>query len=75
VSTRDLFLQVDDENHQKNRHGHVPFMLSDIILAQWRRPVASSIALHLLHWVMRAVTYWRIAIAIETFSFVGLFND
>jgi hypothetical protein len=50
-------------------------MLSDIILAQWRRPVASSEALYLLHRAMHAVTYRRIAIAIKTASFVGVFVD
>jgi hypothetical protein len=50
-------------------------MLSDIILTQWRRPVASSKALDLLHWAMGAVTYWRIAMAIGMASFVGVFVD
>jgi hypothetical protein len=65
----------DDENIKKNRRSHVQFMLSDIILAQWRRPVASSEALDLLHWGMHAVTYWRIAIAIKTATFFGVFVD
>ena len=55
----------DNENIKKRR-SHVQFMLSDIILARWRRPVASSEALDLLHWEMRAVTYRRIAMAIKT---------
>ena len=50
-------------------------MLLDIILAQWRCPVASSKALNLLHWAMRAVTYQRIAMALKTASFVGVFVD
>ena len=50
-------------------------MLSDIILAQWQCPVASSEALNLLHWAMRAVTYWRIAMAIKTATFLGVFVD
>jgi hypothetical protein len=50
-------------------------MLSDVILAQWQRPVASSEALDLLQWVMRAVTYRRIAMAIETATFLGVFVD
>jgi hypothetical protein len=50
-------------------------MLSDIILAQWQRPVASSEALDLLHWAMRAVTYQRIAMAIKTATFLGVFVD
>ncbi len=52
-------------------------MLSDIILAQWQGPVASSEALDLLHWAMCAVTYRCIAMAIKTASFVGVcvFDD
>ncbi len=50
-------------------------MLSGIILAQWQRPVASSEALDLLHWVMRAVTYRRIAMAIKMATFLGVFVD
>jgi hypothetical protein len=59
----------------KKWHSHVPFLLSDIIFAQWRRPVASSEALDLLHWAMRTVTYRLIAMAMETASFVGVFVD
>jgi hypothetical protein len=65
----------DDENIEKNRRSHVQFMLSDIILAQWRRPVASSEALDLLYWAMCTVTYRRIAMAIKTASFLGQFVD
>jgi hypothetical protein len=50
-------------------------MLSDIILAQWWRPVASSEALDLLHQEMRAVNYQRIAMAINTATFLGVFID
>ncbi len=50
-------------------------MLSDIILTRWWRPGASSEALDLLHRAMRAVTYRRIAMAINTASFVGVFVD
>ncbi len=50
-------------------------MFSDIILAQWRRPVASSKALDLLHWAMGMVTYRRIAMAVKTASFLGVFVD
>jgi hypothetical protein len=50
-------------------------MLSGIILAQWPHPVASSEALYLLHQAMHAVTYRRIAMAIKTASFVGVFVD
>ncbi len=50
-------------------------MLLDVILAQWRRPVASSEALDLLHQAMHAIMYWHIAMAIKTASFVGVFVD
>jgi hypothetical protein len=65
----------DDENIEKNHRSHVRFMLSDIILARWRHTVASCEALDLLHWVMHVVTYWRIAMAIKTATFVGVFVD
>jgi hypothetical protein len=65
----------DDENIKKKHHSHVRFMLSDIILAHWRRPVASSEALDLLHWAMHAVTYRRIAMAIKMATFLGVFVD
>jgi hypothetical protein len=48
-------------------------MLSDIKLAQWQRPVASSETLDLLHWAMCTVTYQRIAMAIKTATFLGVF--
>ncbi len=50
-------------------------MLSGIIPAQLRRLVASSKALDLLHWVMHAVMYRRIAMAIKMASFAGVFVD
>jgi hypothetical protein len=65
----------DDENIKKKHRGHVQFMLSDIILAQWWRPVASSEALDLLHQAMCAVTYQQIAMAIKTATFLGVFVD
>jgi hypothetical protein len=66
----------DDENIEKNHHSsHVRIMLSDIMLAWWRRPVASSEALDLLHRAMHAVTYRRIAMAIKTAAFLGVFVD
>jgi hypothetical protein len=52
-----------------------PIMLSGIILAQWRHPEASSEALDLLYRAMRAVMYKRIAMAIKTASFLGIFVD
>jgi hypothetical protein len=65
----------DDENIKKNCRSHVQFMLSDIIIARWRHPVASSEALDLLHWAMRVVMYRRIAMAIKTAPFLGVFVD
>jgi hypothetical protein len=65
----------DDENIKKKDRSHVRFMLSDIILAQWQRAVASSEALDILHWAVRAVTYQRIAMAIKTATFLGVFVD
>jgi hypothetical protein len=65
----------DDENIKKKHRSHVRFMLSDIILAQWWRPVASSKTLDLLHWAMHAVMYRRIAMAIKTATFLGVFVD
>ncbi len=35
------------------------------ILAQWRHPVASGVAMNSLHWAMRAVSYRRISLAVE----------
>ncbi len=57
---------------QKKRCSHVSFMLSDILLAQWRRPVVSSEALDLLHQTMRVIFYRRLAMAIKTASKVGV---
>ncbi len=51
------------------------FILLDIILAQWRRPVASSKALGLLHWAMVAVLYWCTAAAMNMATFLGVFVD
>ncbi len=65
----------DDENIKKNHRSHVGFIISDIILAQWRHPVASSEALDLLHLPMHAVTYRRIAMAIKMATFLGVFVD
>ena len=63
------------KNIGQNRCWHVPFMLSEQVLAQWWHPVASSEALVLLHRAMHAVLYRRISMAIETASFVGVFVD
>ncbi len=50
-------------------------MLLGIILAQWRRPVASSEALDLLHRAMHVVMYRCITMAIKMTSFAGVFVD
>ncbi len=63
------------KNIEQNRCWHVPFMLSEQVLARWLHPVASSEALVPLHRAMRAVSYRRNAMAIETASFVGVFVD
>jgi hypothetical protein len=61
------------KNIYKNWYRYVLFMLLDIILAQWRQPVASSKALDLHHWAMRTVLYQRTATAIKMASNVGPF--
>jgi hypothetical protein len=63
------------KTHKKNRRSHVRFILLDIILAQWRRPVASSEALDLLHWAMCAVLYRRTAAAMNMATYLGVFVD
>jgi hypothetical protein len=65
----------DNENIKKKCRSHVRFMLSDIILARWRRPVASSETLDLLHQAMRAVKYRRITMTIKMATFLGVFVD
>ncbi len=64
-----------DKNIGNKCRSHVRTMLLGIILAQWWRPVASSEALDLLHWAMCAVTYRRIAMAIEMAIFARVFVD
>ncbi len=49
------------------------FILLDITLARWRRPVASSKALDLLHRAMHAVLYWCTAAAMNMATFLGVF--
>jgi hypothetical protein len=36
------------------------------VVTQWRHPVASGVALDMLHWAMRFVLHWPTAMAIET---------
>jgi hypothetical protein len=59
----------------KNWHMHDQLQLLAAILARWQRLVASNRALNLLHWAMCAITYRRIAMAIKTASFLGVFVD
>jgi hypothetical protein len=73
ASTRDLFLQVDDEKTQKKPAYAWPLHVLIAILAQWQHPVASTKALNLLYQAMCAVLYWRTAMAIKMASKVGLF--
>ncbi len=63
------------KNIEQNRHWHVPFMLSEQVLAQWWHPVASSEALDLLHLAMHAILYRCITMAIETANKVGVLFD
>ena len=43
------------------------------ILARWWRPVALSVAMDLLHWVMHTSLHRRITMAIKTASKGGVF--
>jgi hypothetical protein len=54
---------------------HDQLQLLAAILARWQHLVASNKGLNLLHWAMCAVTYRRIAMAIKTASFLGVFVD
>ncbi len=65
----------DDENIEKTVVAMSGFILLDIILARWRRPVASSKALDLLHRAMRAVLYWCTAAAMNMATFLGVIVD
>jgi hypothetical protein len=59
----------------KNRRMRDQLQLLAAILAQFQHLVASNKALNLLHRAMCTVTYQRIAMAIETASFLGVFVD
>jgi hypothetical protein len=59
----------------KNGHMCDQLQLLAAILARLRRLVASNKALKLLHRAMSAVTHRRIAMAIKTASFLGVFVD
>jgi hypothetical protein len=68
-----LSYDSDDENIKKNHRSHVQFILLDIILARWRRLVASSKTLGLLHRAMGVVLYRRTTAAINMATFLGVF--
>jgi hypothetical protein len=59
--------------NMKNGVGMSNWLLSATILARWRRPVVSNIALDLLHWAMCAVSYRHTATAIKMASKYGAF--
>ncbi len=66
------------QQHPDKKQGKIAVLAWPIapigaILTQWRRPVASSEALDLLHWAMCVVTYRCIAMAIKTASKVRVF--
>ncbi len=54
---------------------HDQLQLLAAILARWQSLVASNKALNLLYRAMCAVTYRRIAMAIKTATFLGVFVD
>jgi hypothetical protein len=70
-----FFDNLTMKNIEQNRCWHVPFMLSEQVLAQLWHPVASSEALNHLYWAMRAISYRCIAMAIEMASKVGVLFD
>jgi hypothetical protein len=67
-----FFNKLTMKKSTKTRRLRDHLLLLAAILTQFWRPVASSEALDLLHWVMCAVTYRRIAMAIKTASKVGV---
>ncbi len=54
---------------------HDQLQRSAAILARWWHLVASNKALNLLHRAMCTVTYWCVAMAIKTATFLGAFVD
>ncbi len=65
----------DNEIIKKNIIAMSGYILSDIILTRWRRPVASSKALDHLHPAMYTVLYWCTAAAMNVATFLGVFVD
>jgi len=70
MSTGALF---HDEMSEPTGLGVSGFIISEQLLARWRRLVAFMKAMNLHHRAMRAVLYCRIATAIEMASKVGTF--
>ena len=69
-----LFLSIWQWNiPPKSGVGMFDWVILEPLLAQWRRIVASLKATNLLHLSILAVSYRRIAMAIETASKVGVF--
>jgi hypothetical protein len=60
-----FYAEIDDHGVRQGDTGR--------ILAQWRRLMASRVALHLLLWAMHSVLYRLIRMAIEMASKVGAF--
>jgi hypothetical protein len=58
---------------RKNQCMHDQLLLSAAILTQWRGPVSSAKALHLLYRAMCVVLYLRIAMAGKTARKLGTF--
>ena len=60
-----FYVEIDDHDIRRGDTGQ--------ILAQWRRLMASRVALDLLLWAMRSALYRLIRMAIEMASKVGAF--
>ncbi len=65
ATTRFFYAKIDDHDVRRGDTGQ--------ILAQWRRLMASRVALDLLLWVMHSALYRLIRMAIEMASKVGAF--
>jgi hypothetical protein len=62
-----FYAKIDDHGVRRGNTGRV--------LARWRHPVASRVALDLLYWDMRPAPYHLICMAIEMTSKVGVFSS
>jgi hypothetical protein len=70
MSTGALF---HDEMSETTGIGMYDWVISERVLARWRRLVAFMKSMNHLHWVMRALEYRRITVAIETAIKVGTY--